>query len=298
MELNFENRVAIITGAGSGLGKAYALELAKRGAKVVVNDLGSSIDGSGQSIESSREVVEIIKEFGGEAVADQSNVADEAGAEKIVQTAVQTFGKVDILINNAGIIRDKSFPKMETNDFDSVLKVHLYGAFFVTRAAFPIMKNNNYGRIVMTTSISGLYGNFGQSNYAAAKLGIVGLMNALKEESQKYNIMVNAIAPVADTRISDGSLPKEKCAAVKPDAVAPVVVYLCSEACNTSGSIINACGNYYSNTQIVESEGYLFKDKQVTAEMIARQYNLICEMGTIRTHNNVADALTHMLKQN
>jgi NAD(P)-dependent dehydrogenase (short-subunit alcohol dehydrogenase family) len=299
MHLNFKNKVAIITGAGGGLGKAYAFELSRRGAKIVVNDLGSSVDGSGFSLDPSREVVDAIMASGGDAVADNNNIAEEDGAKRIVQKALHNYGTVDILINNAGIIRDKSFSKMGLDEFDQILKVHLYGTFFVTREAFSAMKKNQYGRIVVTTSISGLYGNFGQVNYAAAKLGVVGLMNALKEESQKYNIMINAISPVADTRISAGSLPSDQTRIIKADYVSPAVTYLCSEECRTSGDIINACGRYYSKSQIVESQGYYFDEgREITAEMIAEEYNSITKMGTTRVHHNITEALKHMLNQN
>ena len=194
-EINFNGRVAIITGAGAGLGRQYALELARRGAKVVVNDLGGLRDGSGQGTSAADKVVDEIKAGGGQALANYDNVALVDGGENIVKAAVENFGKVDILVNNAGIVRDKTFNKMDEPTWDVVMNVHLKGAFCVTRPAFINMRENNYGRIVMTTSSSGMYGNFGQSNYAAAKLGLLGLVNVLKLEGGKYNIKSNLIGP-------------------------------------------------------------------------------------------------------
>jgi NAD(P)-dependent dehydrogenase (short-subunit alcohol dehydrogenase family) len=202
-EIRFDDRVAIVTGAGGGLGRVYALELAKRGAKVVVNDLGGARDGSGAGSTSSADaVVQEIIAAGGEAVANYDSVATVEGGENIVKTALEHFGRVDILVNNAGILRDKSFVNMTPKMWEPVLAVHLQGAYNVTRPAFLAMRENKYGRIVMTTSAAGLYGNFGQTNYGAAKMGIVGLMNTLKLEGEKYNIKVNAVAPLAATRLT------------------------------------------------------------------------------------------------
>lgn len=202
-DVSFENRVVIVTGAGNGLGKAYALELGKRGAKVVVNDLGGAVDGSGSGNSPADDVVNEIIENGGEAVANYDSVATEDGGESIVQTAVDSFGTVDAVINNAGILRDKSFANMTEEEFSLIIEVHLKGTYFVTQPAFKIMKENNYGRIVNVASPSGLFGNFGQTNYGAAKMGIVGLTNVLAIEGAKYNIKVNVIAPTAYTRMTD-----------------------------------------------------------------------------------------------
>src|SRR5665213_2810431 len=202
-DIRFDDKVAIVTGAGGGLGRQHALELARRGAKVVVNDLGGAMDGSGGSSDAARSVVEEIKAAGGEALANGSSVTDDKGVALMVQHAMDAWGRVDILITNAGVLRDKSFSKMEIPDFDFVLDVHLLGTVKPAKAVWEIMKAQNYGRIVVTTSSSGLYGNFGQTNYGAAKLGIVGFMNTLKLEGQKNNIHVNAIAPVAATRMTE-----------------------------------------------------------------------------------------------
>ena len=198
-DVNFENRVAIVTGAGNGLGKAYALELGKRGAKVVVNDLGGAVDGSGSGSSPADDVVNEIIKNGGEAVANYDSVASKDGGESIIQTAVDNFGTVDAVINNAGILRDRSFANMTEEEFLLIIDVHLKGTFYVTHPAFKIMKENNYGRIVNVASPSGLFGNFGQANYGAAKMGIVGLTNVLAIEGAKYNIKVNVIAPTAYT---------------------------------------------------------------------------------------------------
>lgn len=259
-EINFNGRVAIITGAGAGLGRQYALELAKRGAKVVVNDLGGARDGSGQGTSAADKVVDEIKAGGGEAIANYDNVALVEGGENIVKAAVEKFGKVDVLVNNAGIVRDKTFNKMDEPTWDVVMNVHLKGAFCVTRPAFINMRENNYGRIVMTTSSSGMYGNFGQSNYAAAKLGLLGLVNVLKLEGGKYNIKSNLIGPTAATRFTEDVFPQELFAKMKPDFVAPAVLYLCSEDCTDSGMVINAAAGYYSRSAIVTGPGAILSD--------------------------------------
>ena len=205
-EIRFDGRVAVITGAGGGLGKTYALELARRGASVVVNDLGGSSDGRGGSSSMADATVKEIIEAGGKAVANYDSVATPEGGKAIIQTALDNFGKVDILVNNAGILRDKSFLKLEPKDLEAVLDVHLKGAFFVTQPAFASMKENGYGRIVMASSGAGIFGNFGQTNYGAAKMGLVGLMNVLSVEGAKYNIKVNTIAPVAKTRLTEAAV--------------------------------------------------------------------------------------------
>jgi NAD(P)-dependent dehydrogenase (short-subunit alcohol dehydrogenase family) len=277
MSIDFKGRVAIVTGAGAGLGRIHALELAKRGAKVVVNDLGSSVDGSGGSSAAAQAVVEEIKKAGGEAIANGASVSDKKGAESIVADAVKAFGTVDILINNAGILRDKSFTKVTLEDFELILSVHLLGSVYVTKAAWPVMNEKGYGRIVMTTSSSGLYGNFGQSNYGAAKLGVIGLMNTLKIEGEKKNIKVNAIAPIAATRMTEGlGIPEEFFKKLKPELVTPAVLYLCSEGAPT-GLIIEAGAGHYSKVAICEAKGAKLGDK-VTAEDIEANIGKITDM--------------------
>jgi NAD(P)-dependent dehydrogenase (short-subunit alcohol dehydrogenase family)/uncharacterized OB-fold protein/putative sterol carrier protein len=260
-KIRFDGRVAIITGSGAGLGRAYALELARRGARVVVNDFGGARDGAGQGSSSpADQVVQEIKDLGGEAVASYDNVATPEGGENIVRTALNAFGQVDILINNAGILRDKGFLKMEPENWQAVLAVHLNGAYHVTRSAFQAMRDNGYGRIVMTTSAAGLYGNFGQTNYSSAKLALVGFMNTLRLEGQKYNIKVNTIAPVAASRLTEDVMPPDMFEKLKPDYVAGIVTYLCSEGCRESGAVFNAAAGYYSRAAILTGPGITLGD--------------------------------------
>ena len=229
MSISFENQVAIVTGAGGGLGRCHALELAKRGAKVVVNDLGGAMDGTGGSSAAAEAVVAEIKAAGGEAIANGGSVSDRVGAKSMVDDAMNTWGRVDILINNAGILRDKSFAKMGLDDFQVVMDVHLMGAVNCTHAVWPIMREQNYGRILMTTSPTGLYGNFGQTNYGAAKLAQVGFMHSLKIEGAKNNIHTNTIAPVAATRMTEDLIPEAAQAQLGPELVTPAAIFLVSE---------------------------------------------------------------------
>ena len=262
-EIRFDGQVAVITGAGGGLGRVYALELAKRGAKVVVNDLGGARDGSGGgSATPAQKVVEEINAFGGEAVANYDNVATPEGGENIIKTAVDTFGKVDILINNAGILRDKSFVKMTSENWQAVLDVHLNGAYHVSRPAFKIMRENGFGRIVMTTSAAGLYGNFGQTNYSSAKMGLVGLMNTLKLEGKKYDIKVNTVAPIAASRLTEDIMPPELFEKMKPEFVSPLVLLLCSKECQENGNIYNAGMGFFNRVAVVTGPGTTVGDEE------------------------------------
>lgn len=237
MDLLFKGRVAIVTGAGGGLGREYALDLAKRGAMVVVNDLGGTLDGTGSSQSAADRVVDEIRAAGGRAMANYDSVSTMDGGKNMVKAAVDHFGKVDILINNAGILRDRSFLKMTEAEWDQVIAVHLKGAFCVTQPAALAMKENNYGRIVLTASTSGLYGNFGQANYGAAKMAQVGFMNVLKLELAKYNIKVNTVAPNAYSRMTEGIFPEEIAQKLHPKFNVPMVVYLCSEENQETGMI-------------------------------------------------------------
>jgi NAD(P)-dependent dehydrogenase (short-subunit alcohol dehydrogenase family) len=234
--IDFQDRVAIVTGAGGGLGKAYATLLASRGAAVVVNDLGGTVHGEGSDAKTADTVVAQIEDFGGTAVAEYSSVAEPEGGEAIVQKAIDSFGRVDILINNAGILRDRTLVNMDWTDLDAVLDVHLKGAFYVSKPAFIQMKEQQYGRIIMTSSASGMFGNFGQSNYGAAKAGLFGFMNVLKLEGAKYGITVNAICPIAQTRMTAEIL-GEMADTAAPASVAPAVAYLVSEQCELSGDV-------------------------------------------------------------
>ena len=276
-QIDFTGRTAIVTGAGAGLGRQYALDLAKRGAKVVVNDLGGTRDGVGHSDAAANKVVDEIKGLGGQAVPNYDNVATAQGGENIVKTAIDAFGKVDILINNAGILRDKTFNKMEEENWDSVMAVHLRGAYCVTRPAFVNMRENGYGRIVMTTSGAGLFGNFGQSNYASAKMGLVGLTNVLKLEGAKYNIKANIIVPVAASRLTEDVLPPQLFEKMKPDFISPAVLYMCSDLCQDSGMIINATLGYYSRSAIVTGPGVFLSDgtKIPSAEEVMESWDKI-----------------------
>ena len=249
----FEDRVVVITGAGGGLGRCHALEFAKRGAKVVVNDLGGSVDGSGES-DAADAVVAEIKAAGGVAVADKHSVSEPASAKAIIQTALDAFGKVDILVNNAGILRDRTFKNMTTDDFDLVMQVHLSGSAYVTHAAWPHMYEQRYGRIVFTSSGSGIFGNFGQANYGAAKMGMLGLMNVLALEGANRNIHVNCLGPAAATRMTAtvpgrdedvGEPPKER----HPALVSPAVLFMCGEDA-PNGAVIHAAGGKFYRSQI------------------------------------------------
>ena len=296
MSIRFDNRVVVITGAGNGLGKSYALHLAARGACVVVNDRGGNVEGEGASDLPAQLVVDEIKRAGGEAVANFDDVSEIDGADGLIRQALNEFGTVDALICNAGILRDKSFLKMPLVDFELVLRVHLLGTVYVTKAAFPVMKDKRYGRIVVTTSASGLYGNFGQTHYAAAKLGIVGFMNSLKLEGLKYNIRINAVAPLANTRLAQGVFPGEIASRLKPELVTPLVTYLCSEQCKVSGDIISAGAGAYSAVKIVESKGVRFgSEQEITPQMIAASYDEITNMEAASSFNDAQEQFASVL---
>ena len=275
--VNFENRTVIVTGAGNGLGKAYALELGSRGAKVVVNDLGGSVDGSGSASSPADDVVNEIIKNGGEAIANYDSVATKEGGESIVQSALDNFGTVDAVINNAGILRDKSFANMSEDELSLILDVHLKGTFIVSQPAFKVMKENNYGRIVNVASPSGLFGNFGQSNYGAAKMGIVGLTNVLSIEGAKYNIKVNVIAPTAYTRMTEALLPEDVGKLFSAELVTPMVVYLASEACEPTHEIFGVAAGRFARIGIITHNGYV--NTSATAEDISEN---IEEIRTIK----------------
>jgi NAD(P)-dependent dehydrogenase (short-subunit alcohol dehydrogenase family)/putative sterol carrier protein len=292
--IRFDDRVAVVTGAGAGLGRAYALELARRGAKVVVNDLGAARDGAGKSSKSPADrVVEEIKKAGGQAVANYDNVATPAGGENIVRTALDAFGRVDILINNAGILRDKSFLNMALENWQAVLDVHLNGAYYVSRPAMAVMKESGYGRIVLTTSAAGLYGNYGQSNYSAAKMALVGLMNTLNLEGMKYNIRINTIAPLAASRLTEDVMPPDLFERSKPEFVAPLVIYLCSEACEESGAIFNSGMGYYSRAAVLTGPAIQLGDRDhpPTPEQIHDNWEKINSMEGAREFKEANSAI-------
>jgi NAD(P)-dependent dehydrogenase (short-subunit alcohol dehydrogenase family)/acyl dehydratase len=297
-EIRFDGRVAVVTGAGGGLGRVYALELAGRGAKVVVNDLGGARDGSGKgSKKPADEVVDEIKAFGGEAVANYDNVTSAEGGKNIVKSALDTFGTLDILINNAGILRDKSFLKMEPENWQAVLDVHLNGAYHVSRPAFGIMKEKGYGRILMTTSAAGLYGNFGQTNYSAAKMALIGLMNTLKLEGEKYNIKINTIAPVAASRLTEDILPPDFIDKLKPELVAPMALYLVSEQCPVSGRIYNAGMGCFNRAAIVTGPGAVVGDGQAifTPEALLAQWEKVTNLKGAKEYWNATEQIGDVL---
>lgn len=277
MKIGFEGRVAIVTGAGGGLGKQHALELGRRGAKVVVNDLGGAVDGSGASTSAAEQVAGEIRAAGGTAMANGASVTDFAAVQAMVDAIMEEWGRIDIVVNNAGILRDKTFAKMELSNWHAVLDVHLTGSMHVTKAVWPIMVQQNYGRVVMTTSTSGLFGNFGQSNYGAAKLGLVGFMNTLRYEGAKFQIHTNAIAPIAATRMTM-DLPgfEDSAQRLAPELVTPAVVFLCSEQA-PNGRIIQALGGKYYSADIRENVG-VDLGAGATVEDIAANIDTILDM--------------------
>ncbi|GAB5451391.1 MAG: SDR family NAD(P)-dependent oxidoreductase [Halioglobus sp.] len=272
MSINYDGKVAIVTGAGGGLGRCHAIELAKRGAKVVVNDLGGSVDGTGAGSDAAQAVVAEIEAAGGAAIANGANVAKYDEVELMVKQAMDTWGRVDILVNNAGILRDKSFAKGTLEDFKLVLDVHLMGSVNCTKACWEIMREQAYGRIVVTTSSSGLYGNFGQTNYGSAKMGVIGMMNTLAQEGAKYNIKVNALAPTAGTRMTEGLIPEEAFQLLTPETVTPAVLFLVSEDAPTR-TILGAGAGSFAVARIVESAGKWLAPDEQTPEGIAAHWD-------------------------
>jgi NAD(P)-dependent dehydrogenase (short-subunit alcohol dehydrogenase family) len=291
-DVGFEGRVAIITGAGGGLGREHALLMASRGAQIVVNDLGGAVDGTGSDAGPAQKVVEEIEALGGAAVADGNSVATQEGAEGMVKTALEAFGRVDIVINNAGILRDKSFANMTPDLWDPVIAVHLTGTYNVTRAAWGHFREQSYGRIVSTSSAAGIFGNFGQTNYGAAKMGIVGMTRVWAQEGAKYNIRANAIAPVARTRMTEEILGPliEK---VDPALVSPVVAYLASEECQVNGEVYSVGAGRVSRIFIAEAPGYFKKD--LTVEDVRDNWDTIRAEGDYLIPTSVNDEFARLL---
>jgi len=298
--IDFKGRVAIVTGAGGGLGRQHALALAARGAKVLVNDLGGAADGSGGSVSAAQAVVDEIKAAGGEAMADGASVTDFDAVQAMVQQAVDAWGRVDILVNNAGILRDKSFAKMDLADFKLVVDVHLMGAVNCTKAVWALMNEQKYGRIVMTTSSSGLYGNFGQSNYGAAKLALVGLMQTLSIEGAKNDIRVNCLAPTAATRMTEGLMPKDVLDALKPEAVVPAMLVLAS-ADAPNRTILCAGAGTFEAAHITLTQGAWLGIGADTPEQLAarlaevtsREGEIVPQSGSAQGSNEVGKAMAN-----
>ncbi|MFN2375028.1 MAG: SDR family oxidoreductase [Candidatus Binatia bacterium] len=289
-DFGLKGRTAVITGAGGGLGRTHALLFAKHGANVVVNDLGGSHDGSGKGSEMADKVVAEIKAAGGNAVANYDSVSTEAGANGIVKTAVETFGKIDILVNNAGILRDKSFAKMTDADWDLVFAVHMKGAYYCTKAAWEPMREQKYGRIVLTSSASGIYGNFGQTNYSAAKMGLVGLGQTLALEGEKHNIRVNMIAPVAASRMTESLMPAFVLEKLKPECVSPLVVYLCSENIDVSGELYEVGAGAVSRIESLRSKGLAMNPDEISVEAVAAAWQQINDMTDAQILRSIAES--------
>ena len=292
-ELGYEGRVAIVTGAGGGLGRQHALLMASRGALLVINDLGGAIDGTGANVGAAQLVVDEIKALGGEAVADTNSVATPEGGAAIVQSAIDAFGKVDILVNNAGILRDKAFHNMDTDLVNAVLDVHLRGAFNVTQPAWVKMREQGYGRIVSTASAAGVFGNFGQANYGAAKMGLVGLTRVLAVEGAKYNIRANAVAPLAFTRMTENILTPEMGEKLDPALISPIVGWLVHEDCDVTGRVFSVGGGRVAEVFIAETKGYFKKDLGV--EDVRDQWETITDRAGYSVPANIGEEMAMFL---
>ena len=277
LTIDYNQQVAIVTGSGTGLGRSHAIQLAARGARVLVNDLGGDRDGSGGSVGAAESVVAEITAAGGEAIANGANVTDESEVKAMVQAAMDKWGRVDMLVNNAGILRDKSFAKMTMDDWRSVVDVYLNGSAYCSHAVWPIMREQRYGRIVMTTSTSGIYGNFGQANYGAAKFGVVGLMNVLHIEGEKYNIHVNCLAPSAATRMTEDVMPEDVLQDLAPEYVTPAVLFLLSKQA-PSRRILLAGAGVYTVAKLIEAQGIKLPQGQRTPENIASVFEQISDV--------------------
>ena len=280
-DIRFDDQVVIVTGSGNGLGKSHAIEFAKRGAKVVVNDFGGARDGTGGSSEAAEAVVDEIKAAGGEAVANGANVVDRAQVDAMVRQTMDAYGRIDVLINNAGILRDRSFGKMTGEEWDAVIAVHLTGTANCSLAVWNQMKTQNYGRIVMTTSTSGIYGNFGQANYGAAKTGVWGLMNTLHIEGAKNHIHVNCISPTAATRMTEDVIPPEALDVLDPKWVTPAVLFLGSQQAPSRNIVLAGAGGY-TVAKLMEAEGVFLEEEDRTPEMIAKNWDAMIDMSEAR----------------
>ena len=293
-DVRFDDRVVVITGAGNGLGRTYGLEMGKRGAKVVVNDLGGSAFGDGADKAAADVVVDEIKAGGGEAVANYDSVTD---GDKIIQTAMDSFGKIDVVINNAGILRDKTFHKMEERDWDLIYDVHVRGAFKVSHAAWPYMRDQNYGRMIFTASAAGIYGNFGQTNYAMAKLGLHGMSQTLALEGRSKNIMVNTIAPIAGSRLTETVMPQQLVDALKPDFIMPLVVKLCDENSQETGGLYEVGAGFIGKVRWERSKGHSFSVSQgFNAEDVNDAWDEIVDFTDADHPSSIAEANKPLIK--
>jgi NAD(P)-dependent dehydrogenase (short-subunit alcohol dehydrogenase family) len=291
--IRFEDKVVIVTGAGGGLGRAHALLFARHGARVVVNDLGGSAQGEGANASAADRVVAEIREAGGTAVANHDSVTD---GDKIVQHALDAFGRVDVVVNNAGILRDKSFVKMDDADWDLVYRVHVEGAYKVTHAAWPHLREQNYGRVIFTASTSGIYGNFGQANYGMAKLGLYGLTRTLAIEGRKSNILVNAIAPTGGTRMTEGLIPPQVFEQLKPELISPLVVFLASEQCNETAGLFEVGGGWMGKVRWERSLGVGFDPRAgIAVEDVAANWQQLCDFEGAVHPRDTGEALREMM---
>ncbi len=294
MQLRFEGQVVIVTGSGGSLGRSYALEFARRGAKVVVNDLGGNASGTGESLSAADRVVEEIKALGGEAIANYDSVEE---GEKIVQAAIDQYGRIDVLINNAGILRDSSFKKMTLEDWELIHRVHSFGAYQLARAAWPHMLEQKYGRIINTTSAAGLYGNFGQANYASAKMSLVGLTKTLAVEGKKHNILTNAIAPAAASRMTESLFPEVVINGMKPEFITPLVVNLCSSENGENGSVFEVGAGWIGKLRWQRTAGVSFDPKSdLSAESVLERWSDICDFSDYDTPESAADSSIPMMR--
>ena len=297
MTISYKDKVVIVTGSGGGLGRCHAMQFAQRGAKVVVNDLGGAVDGSGGSSEAADKVVQEIKDIGGEAISNGSSVTDKAGVQKLVEDTMAAYGRIDVLVNNAGVLRDKSFAKVTLDDFEFVVDVHMMGSVYCTKAVWPIMVEQKYGRIVMTSSSSGIFGNFGQSNYGSAKMGVVGLMNTLRIEGQKNNIKVNSLVPVAATRMTENlGMPDAVFDSLKPESVSPAVIFMSSEDA-PDGVMISAGAGVFAMAEIVHSEGIALKGDDLNADMLAEKWSEASDMTNGKALRSGAEHTAHIFKK-
>lgn len=294
MDLRFDGRVVVVTGAGNGLGKSHALEFAKRGAAVVINDLGGAGDGSGIDSSVASQVVKEIEAMGGRAIANTDSVED---GTRIIQEALDTFGRIDVLVNNAGILRDTAFHKMDDATWDAIYRVHLLGTFRTTRAAWDAMRTAGYGRILMTTSAAGIYGNFGQANYSAAKLGILGLANTLAVEGAAKGVLTNTIAPTAASRLTATVMPKQMLDALAPEYVTPLAAYLCHEGSQENGSVFEVGGGWVAKLRWEQARGAMFKPGTLTAESLAERWSEVVSFTDARHPTNIQDTLKTLGEQ-